>query len=177
MFEIDRFVEDCRAAVQSDPTHKSAHEVIRRALDDPAGVLAAVGDPADSSLKPIYRAKDLTILNVVWKPGAIIRPHNHQMWAVIGVYTGREDNIFWRRIKDDGKGRIEAAGADTLAPGDVVPLGKDIVHSVINPTGKFTGAIHVYGGDFFGIERSEWDPETLIEAPYDMAKTRAMFAR
>ena len=25
-------------------------------------------------------------------------PHNHEMWAVIGVYTGREDNIFWRRI-------------------------------------------------------------------------------
>jgi len=20
------------------------------------------------------------------------------MWAVIGVYTGREDNIFWRRV-------------------------------------------------------------------------------
>ena len=115
MFRIDRFVEDCRAAIKTDPTHKSAHEVIKRAFADPAGVLAAVGDPADSSLKPIYRAKDLTILNVVWKPGAIIRPHNHQMWAVIGVYTGREDNIFWRRIKDDSKGRVEAAGADTLA--------------------------------------------------------------
>jgi len=25
-----------------------------------------------------------------------IMPHNHRMWAVIGIYTGREDNIFWR---------------------------------------------------------------------------------
>jgi len=25
-----------------------------------------------------------------------IMPDNHRMWAVIGIYTGREDNIFWR---------------------------------------------------------------------------------
>jgi predicted metal-dependent enzyme (double-stranded beta helix superfamily) len=32
--------------------------------------------------------------NVVWAPKMTIMPHNHCMWAVIGVYTGREDNIF-----------------------------------------------------------------------------------
>ncbi len=177
MFGIEQFVEDCRASIRSDPTHKTAHEVIRRALADPAGVLAALGEPADSGLAPIHRSDELTILNVVWKPGAIIRPHDHRMWAVIGVYAGREDNIFWRRLRDDPRGRIEAAGAGTLAAGDVIPLGPDIVHSVLNPTARLTGAIHVYGGDFFKVERSEWDPETLVEAPYDMAKTRAMFAR
>lgn len=176
MFSIDRFVEDCRAATRCDPTHRAAHEVIRRAFADPAAVRAAVGDPTDSGLAPIYRSDDLTILNVIWKPGATIRPHDHRMWAVIGVYAGREDNIFWRRIRDDQNGRIEAAGAGTLAAGDVIPLGPDIVHSVLNPTARLTGAIHVYGGDFFKVERSEWDPETLVEAPYDMAKTRAMFA-
>lgn len=177
MLDIDRFAEDCLAAARADPTHKSVHEVMQRALSDPAAVQAAVGDPADSNLKPIYRSDELTILNVVWKPGAIIRPHDHRIWAVIGVYAGREDNIFWRRIRDDREGRIEAAGADSLAAGDVIPLGKDIVHSVINPTSGLTGAIHVYGGDFFKVERSEWDPVTHVEAPYDMAKTRAMFAR
>jgi len=31
-----------------------------------------------------------------------------------------------------------------------------------------TGAIHVYGGDFFNpARRSEWDPETLLEGPFD----------
>ena len=28
---------------------------------------------------------------------------------------------------------------------------------------RLTGAIHIYGGDFFAAERSEWDPETLKE--------------
>jgi hypothetical protein len=39
---------------------------------------------------------------------------------------------------------------------------------VINPIPRFTGAIHVYGSDFFlPARRSEWDPETLLEQPWD----------
>jgi len=101
-----------------------------------------------------------------------IPPHNHHMWAVIGIYTGREDNIFWRRLPD---GRVEAAGAQSLGERDAVPLGRDIIHSVTNPIPRLTGAIHVYGGDFFAMQRSEWDPEALTESPYDVAKTVRLF--
>ena len=175
MFNLDTFVEDCRAAVRADTTHRAAHEVIKRAFTDPSAIMAAVGVPTESGIVPIFKSKDLTIINVIWKPGMTVMPHNHELWAVIGVYSGREDNIFWRRIKDDPNGHIEAAGAKALSTGDVVPLGKDIIHSVTNPIMKLTGAIHVYGGDFFEIERSEWDPEKLVERPYDMAKNRALF--
>jgi hypothetical protein len=40
-----------------------------------------------------------------------------------------------------------------------------------------TGAPHVYGGDFFGARRSEWDPDSLCERPFDIDKARRMFAR
>ena len=89
--------------------------------------------------------------------------------------------MFWRRI-DDGAGsgtgpRIEAAGADSMGPGQVATLGRDIIHSVANPITKLTSAIHVYGGDFFDPPeaRSQWDHETLIEQPWDMDHTRAVF--
>ena len=39
-----------------------------------------------------------------------IMPHDHRMWAVIGIYTGRENNIFWRRLPADADRLIEAAG-------------------------------------------------------------------
>ena len=175
MLDLDRFVDDCRTAAKADPSHRTCHDVMKRAFSDPAAVMAAVGEPTESGIIPIYKSKDLTIINVIWKPHMTVLPHNHEMWAIIGVYSGREDNIFWRRIKDDTKGRVEAAGAQALCRGDVVPLGKDIVHSVTNPIMKLTGAIHVYGGDFFDIERSEWDPESLSERPYDMTKNRALF--
>ncbi len=104
-----------------------------------------------------------------------IMPHNHEMWAVIGVYTGREDNIFWRRLKDADGGKIEAAGAAALSEKDAAPLGRDIIHSVTNPIPRLTGALHVYGGDFFAQERSEWDPESLLECSYDVEKTLRLF--
>ena len=92
-------------------------------------------------------------------------PHNHQMWAVIGVYTGREDNIFWRRVPGGDGGKLEAAGARALSAKDADPLGDNIIHSVTNPIPRLTGAIHVYGGDFFAAERSEWDPGDPSRGP------------
>jgi predicted metal-dependent enzyme (double-stranded beta helix superfamily) len=58
---------------------------------------------------------------------------------------------------------------------DAEPLGRDIIHTVTNPLDRLTGAIHVYGGDFFATPRSEWDPETLIEAEFDVSKTMRLF--
>ncbi len=77
---------------------------------------------------------------------------------------------------EDGAGRIEAAGAKALSARDCAVLGKDIIHSVTNPIPRFTGAIHVYWGrDFFGVEKSEWDPETLRERPYDKERVARLF--
>ena len=94
---------------------------------------------------------------------------------MIGVYTGREDNIFWRRLPEADGGRIEAAGAKSLGARDAEPLGRDIIHSVTNPVPRLTGAIHVYGGDFFAVTRSEWDPEKLTERRYDVEKNMRLF--
>lgn len=173
MFDRDRFIADCRAARAADPSHKAVREVVARAVREPGAVLAALGEPSRGGIFPLYHGPDLTILNLVWGPRMTIMPHDHRMWAVIGLYTGGEDNIYWRRTPD---GRLEAAGAQALRAKDCAPLGADIVHSVTNPLEKCTGAIHVYGGDFFAQERSEWDPETLVEGPYDVEKARRMFA-
>ena len=176
MFDLEHFIADCRAAVAEDPSHKAAREVLARANSDPAAIIAALGEPREAGVTPLYKSPELTILNVVWGRRMTIMPHDHRMWAVIGVYTGREDNIFWRRVAGEGGGLIEAAGAKSLGERCAEPLGRDIVHSVTNPLGRLTAAIHVYGGDFYGVERTEWDPETLLERPYDFALHRRLFA-
>jgi predicted metal-dependent enzyme (double-stranded beta helix superfamily) len=95
------------------------------------------------------------------------------MWALIGIYTGREDNIFWRRTE----GRLEAYGAECLFEGDVAVLPSTAIHSVTNPLDRFTGGLHIYGGDFFATTRSQWDPETLVEEPSDGDVIRGIFER
>jgi len=175
MFDLDTFIADCRAALREDASHKAVREVVARAVSDPAAVLSALGEPKRGEVQKLYNAEDLTVINVIWAPRMTIMPHNHEMWAVIGVYTGREDNIFWRRLPEDAQGRLEAAGAKSLATKDAAPLGRDIIHSVTNPVPRLTAALHIYGGYFFAQPRSEWDPETLTEQPYDVTKTLRLF--
>ena len=176
MLDIDQFIFDCKDALRQDPSQSFVREVVARAVAAPAAVLKALGEPQKAEIQTLYRANNLTILNVIWAPWMTLLPHNHQMWAVIGIYTGREDNIFWRRVQDGKSTKVEAAGARALAAKDAVPLGHDIIHSVTNPIPRFTGAIHVYGGDFFGpVGRSEWDAETLVEQSCDGARMARRF--
>jgi len=175
MLDLDRFFADCQAAVTADPSHRLVREVVARAVSEPGSVIGALGEPQRAGISVLYRAPNLTVLNVVWGPGMTIMPHDHRMWAVIGVYTGREDNIYWRRLPAEADREIEAAGARCLCRGDCTPLGPDIIHWVTNRIPRLTGAIHAYGGDFLAQERSEWDPETLHERPYDVTRARQMF--
>src|SRR5262249_9201707 len=106
MFALEPFIAECRATLAAHPSHKLVREVVARAVSDAAAVLKGLGEPARAEIQKLYHAKDLTILNVIWGPMMTVMPHNHQMWAVIGIYSGREDNIFWRR-RPDSSGRIE----------------------------------------------------------------------
>jgi predicted metal-dependent enzyme (double-stranded beta helix superfamily) len=175
VFDADRLIADCRAACTQGAALTAVREIVARAVSAPADVVKALGEPRRAGAQVLYRAPDLTVFNLVWGPRMIQVPHDHAMWAVIGIYTGREDNVFWRRLPPDSARGIEAAGARALSEREAVPLGPDIIHSVVNPIRRLTGAIHVYGGDFFGVPRSEWDPEHLVERPYDVDKTMALF--
>jgi predicted metal-dependent enzyme (double-stranded beta helix superfamily) len=175
MFDTERFVADCRAAFAADPTHKAIREVVARAMTEPAAVLKGLGEPKRAESRTLFHSDSLTILNVIWAPGMMVMPHNHRMWAVIGIYSGREDNIFWRRTRSTSN-KIEAAGAQALCEKDAVAFGPDIIHSVINPIDRLTGAIHIYGGgDFLAAERSEWDSMTLDEHRLDREQRRREF--
>jgi len=175
VFELDSFIGDCRAALKQDPNQNFIRDITARAVSDPSAVLKALGEPARAGIQTLFRSASLTILNVIWGPHMTLFPHNHQMGAVIGIYTGREDNIFWRRIPGAPAGKLEAAGARALCEKDAEPLGQNIIHSVTNPIPRLTGAIHVYGGDFFAPGRSEWDPESLVEQPCNVDRILRQF--
>ena len=175
MFEVEQFVSDCRSALTADSSYRLVREVVARAVSEPSAVMKALGEPQRAGVVKLYQSDQLTVLNMVWGRQMTFPPHNHRMWAVIGIYSGREDNIFWRRIKGAPAGKIEAAGARALCEGEAEPLGQDIIHSVINPIPRLTGAIHVYGGDFFRADRSEWDPGTLREEPCNVQRLLGLF--
>ena len=172
-FDREQFVADCIAANRGEDRQGAVRDVLRRAVSDHAAVVHGLGEPAEAGLDVLRRSPDLTIFAAKWAPRMALLPHDHRMWALIGIYTGREDNILWRREQ----GSIRARGASVLFPGDIAALAPDAIHSVTNPLDRFTGGIHIYGGDFFAAHRSQWDQETLAEEPSDGSTIRAMFDR
>ena len=172
MLNLDRFITECRAALTQPTPELVIKEILERTVSSPSEVEAALGTPRQGSISILHHARDLTILNVVWTPGMAVYPHDHRMWALIGLYGGREDNTFYRRSPTG----LQVAGGKQLETGNTALLGESVIHAVANPLRVFTGAIHIYGGDFFGTPRSEWDRETLQEQPFDVERARKLFA-
>lgn len=172
-FDRERFVADCIVANDGGDGQTAVGEVLKRAIVDHGSVLTGLGEPREAGLDVLHRSPTLTIFAAKWSPQMNLLPHDHRMWALIGIYTGREDNIHWHRTAEG----VEAGGATVLFAGDVAALPADAIHSVTNPLQRFTGGIHVYGGDFFETDRSQWNAETLAEEHSDGDVIRAMFVR
>ena len=168
MFNLNQFIENCKGKPAS-----AVKELMEEALHDPAAVktaLDAATDGRDLSKASIgdlvsFRSPTLTVLKAAVPPKFKTPPHNHRMWAVIGVYDGQENNTFYRR----GGNGLEKAGGKDLKTGDVVVLGEETIHAIENPLDRPSCAIHVYGGDLLNMQgRSTWNPFTFEEQPYDI---------
>ncbi len=170
MFDVEAFVTDCERARRETEPRRAIKQVLGRAVSRGSGLVDAL-PPQRAGITRLHASPELTVIQVVWAPGMSFGPHDHRMWAAIGIYTGGEDNAFFRR---DGTSLVSSGGR-ALRPGDVALLGDDTVHAVTNPTREHAGAIHVYGGDFFSTPRSEWRGDPFEEGPYDVERTLAYF--
>lgn len=149
-----------------DGGRAAVREIVERAVSNPSAVAAEVGDRTVSPMVTIWhRSDELTVLHIVWPPDVDVFAHDHNMWAMIGIYGGREDNQFYRRLPD---GRIEPHTGKTITQRDVIALGPDVVHSVANPTREWKAALHVYGGQFFTTPRTMWSKDSYEPIPLDV---------
>jgi predicted metal-dependent enzyme (double-stranded beta helix superfamily) len=168
---VEDIVARCQAALDEHTPVLAVRDVIDEMVAERASLEQALGPVECGGITTLHNAADLTILHVAWTPGMSINPHEHRMWAVIGMYGGQEDNTFFRRTP----GGLESTGGKELPAGEVLVLGDDAIHSVANSHRDFAVALHVYGGDFYSVERSEWDFETYHERPRDFEGTRLLF--
>ena len=172
MFNKEAFIEQCKSVAHLEDSHKRIKVILEDALKDPKSIMNELGRPTEAGVQTLYEASNLSILNFVWAPGMELHPHNHNLWAIIGIYNGVEENTFYVR-KDDAIVRQNSKNIET---GCAMMLGKDVIHSVKNTSTEFTGGIHIYGGNFVGVERSQWDESPRKEVPYNMEQTRQLFA-
>ena len=160
-FDLDNLVASLLDALNGSDPLLGVRDVLERLLRTPSAVQDAL--PADhAELTPLYTSPELTVMKAVWSPSMALPPHNHEMWGAIGVYGGREVNEFYRR----GEHGLEDVKATEFDTGEVGLFGREAIHKVTNPLPRtYTGAIHVYGGDFLNEPRSVWLGEPPVEEP------------
>ena len=165
--DIQSFIATCQDFIQHPHAQDLCYQFMSDAMTNlPAfqqslGALRPQERPEDAFL---FRSPNLFIFNLLLIPNLISPPHTHGTWAVIGLYEGQEDNIFYRR----NNGNLEETGRKCLTPGEVVLLTPDTIHAVSNPSPKPSLALHVYGADLFSTPRSMWNPWTLEESPFEI---------
>ena len=132
---------------------------------------ALAGGPAGQTT--YHQSPELTVQRIVWPNGVITPPHEHRMWAVVGVFRGQEDNELWRRTPIG----LERCGGTEVGAGEVIVLGPEAVHAVSNPRRYSTIGLHVYGGDILTTPRSEWDLAGDREHLFDLAAVNDFITR
>ena len=105
-----------------------------------------VGDPAHYRQHVLHVAHDgaFSLVALVWLPGQTTPIHDHLSWCVVGVHTGAEHEIRYRRVGE----HLVVDGEDVAGPGTVtglLPPGD--IHRVTNTAPVTTISLHVYGVD------------------------------
>lgn len=170
-FSVDQLIADCVEASEREGAHAGVaiDEVLSRAVINPTAIEAELGHPRDMPVFSTWHRSDtLTILHVVWPPDVDLVPHDHNgLWATIGLYGGQEVNRLFRSLPHGG---VELRTTTTMRPRDTIVLGGDTIHAVANPTREWTGAIHVYGGDYFADGKQMWDDTEADPKPFVLDK-------
>lgn len=173
MFDLDEFIDECKRAVGEPEPWLAVRELLAEALTDRASIVAAL-PVTRAELVPLHRGPEVTVFKVVWAPGMTFPPHDHLTWACVGLYGGSEANRLYR--VDDG--HLVETGGLRLDQGSVGVLDETAVHGVANPsTHDHSAAIHVYGGDFARLPRSNWIGDPPRREPASVEVSQAMFER
>lgn len=169
MFDFSRFAEACQTSLKMPDPADAVRKIMSDAMTVPTSIESALGteelNEGDSAKYVfLHQSPALTILKVVMPGNLLSPPHNHLIWAVIGIYKGRENNIFYRR---EGDRIVETGRRDLVAP-EVMMLTPDVIHGISNPIAHQSYALHVYGGSLANPARSLWNPFTLKEEPFQI---------
>jgi predicted metal-dependent enzyme (double-stranded beta helix superfamily) len=168
---VQELVDKCRDAATTDDPVAGVMAVLDAFLHQP-NLEQQLGTADRSTYEAVYRGPDLLVLHAVVPPTPRpVDPHDHRMWAVIGVYHGQEDNQLFAR---NDRAALEPTERFSVMPGEIRPLDATTIHSV-QAVGGYLGAVHVYGGDLFGTPRSTW--QGGVERPNDESALPAFFER
>ena len=164
-FDPDLFVESCISAAADPDPLAAVRDIVLRAVREPDALQTAFPVPLleDDNHGVLYRAANLLVAYPFFPRQFTTGIHNHTVPAVIGVWSGYEDNHLFER---SGRG-LQPLGVQRIIAGEVLVLGADAIHDVHTPDTTHSAALHVYLGDITATQRSHWDDTESDPVPFD----------
>jgi predicted metal-dependent enzyme (double-stranded beta helix superfamily) len=175
-YSLQAFVKDAREIIDRRLSEEKTLALLASPLEriiarrDCLAEVAPDGNADPDKGFTIYRADDLSIMCVVWQPGAGTPIHNHNGWAMEGIISGLERNRNFAR-RDDGSqpwvASLEEVDPSVVQTGETtcLDLPPNDIHAVEIPGGK-TLAIHVYGNDLAKQWRYQFDLDSGEVKPF-----------
>jgi predicted metal-dependent enzyme (double-stranded beta helix superfamily) len=162
-----RDVVDALRTAERDP--EAAAEVVGRMVRSPEHLERMLGVEDRAGITVLDAQSDLTVQRVIWPAGLRIAPHDHRMWAAIGVYRGSEYHWLFAP-REPGLAETNIRRVDE---GTVLALEPDAIHAVANLVARPCVALHVYGGNLDATARSTWERDGT-KRRFDLGARRAM---
>lgn len=171
-FSIEGFAAGCKQAMAAADNGRAAARCYLEAAIDHHGpeeiiraLQAAVPSGASIGEMIVHASPKLTML-YARAPGRFQSGiHNHTVCAVIGQLRGEEIN---RIYEPDGDGALHEVRTTSVRAGEILVLGKDVIHCIENPDHEPAHALHLYAGDFGAItdRRSLWSWDDHQKKPF-----------
>lgn len=159
------FIAEARAIVDEGPMDRPRLEQIKMRLMDIAARADLWGEadfpaPGPEDKQNRYFIGDdpggLTLYLNVMRPGKVIPPHNHTVFACIAAVEGAEQNTIYERVDDGsvpGRARLELREVVNLRPGNALAMMPDDIHSVVIDGTEVIRHLHFYGAPLESLDR------------------------
>lgn len=151
-------------------------DVVLQAVSAPAALATVFPTPLpeDNGDGVLYQSANLLVVCPFFPRSYSTGIHDHTVPAVIGVWSGYEDNHLFARAAHG----LRPLGVQRVHAGEVLVLARDAIHDVHTPSDAHSAALHVYLGDITASERSVWasidsDPERLDSDEQERLWTKA----
>jgi predicted metal-dependent enzyme (double-stranded beta helix superfamily) len=169
VFSVEGLVQSIRLAANMDDPEAAIREVLVETVKNPDAILAATSDE-DGDETMYFEDDKVSIWRCRFHPKIVMPPHEHCLKVLIGVYSGGEKSILYKRTEEG----LSEAGSVTGHAGEVITLGKAAIHAVTTKDDKPSDAFHVYLGPLMQLERDLYDWESGKAVAFTLENFEAM---
>lgn len=162
-FNYNRFVEKMRIAARSKTPTKFVRQELATTLA--SDELQTLGLPEQTEDEiHLFEDDTVSIWSCRFDPEFAMPPHEHKMEVHIGVVSGIEKNIMFRRENNS----LEYVKSVNVNAGDILSIGADALHAVTAHGPEHSHALHVYLGPLTKVKRDLFDWTTGAAIDFTM---------